>query len=73
MDVTSIGKQITVKVNGIVTAVYRDDDKPQYTIGHLGLQQHNPQTIVEFRPIKIKELTSRRRHGARSNGRLVRA
>ena len=55
MDVIAIGHQITIKVNGDVTATYPDPES-DFAAGHIGLQQQNPQTVVEFRKIEIKEL-----------------
>ena len=54
-EVIAEGNHIIIKVNGKTTADYTDD-KRLFTRGHLALQQHNPQTVAEFRKIEIKEL-----------------
>jgi hypothetical protein len=40
-------------VNGVETANYTDN---RFARGHIALQQHDPQTVVDFRTIEIKEL-----------------
>ena len=52
---SSEGNHIIVKVNGKTTADYTDE-KRRFTSGHIALQQHDPETVVEFRKIEIKEL-----------------
>jgi hypothetical protein len=55
MEISAIGKQISIKVNGKQTANF-EDSEPH--LGRIGLQQHDPQTVVEFRRIEIKEVES---------------
>jgi formylglycine-generating enzyme required for sulfatase activity/predicted Ser/Thr protein kinase len=49
------GNRIVVKVNGRTTADYVDGAR-RFDSGHIALQQHDPQTVVEFRKIEIREL-----------------
>lgn len=49
------GNHIVIKVNGETTSDFTDDQR-HFKKGHIVLQQHGPQTVVEFRKIKIKEL-----------------
>ncbi len=55
MDILAVGNRITIKVNGQVTADWTDAKK-RFGSGHIVLQQHNANTVVEFRKIEIKEL-----------------
>jgi serine/threonine protein kinase len=57
MEVIVEGNRIIVKVNGKTTADY-PDEKRSFTSGHIALQQHNPQTVAEFRKIEVMELPS---------------
>ena len=56
------GNRVVVMVNGRVTVEYIDENR-LYTSGHIVLQsssammQTDPQTVVEFRNIEIKELS----------------
>ena len=50
------GNRIIVKVNGRTTADYVDEAR-RFDSGHIALQQHDPQTVVEFRKIEIRELS----------------
>jgi serine/threonine protein kinase len=56
------GNRVVVMVNGRVTAEYIDENR-LYTSGHIVLQSSSammrtdPQTVVEFRNVEIKELT----------------
>ena len=54
LEVIAQGNHVVVKVNGMTTADYHDE-KQLFARGTIALQ-HNPQTIVEFRKIEIKEL-----------------
>jgi hypothetical protein len=54
-EVIAEGNHITIKVNGKTTANYTDA-KRRFTSGHFALQQHNPETVAEFRKIEIEEL-----------------
>jgi tRNA A-37 threonylcarbamoyl transferase component Bud32 len=55
MEVIAIGNQLTIKIDGSVTALYTDEQR-RYTSGHIVLQQHTPGTVVEFRKIEIREI-----------------
>ncbi|HVC98203.1 MAG TPA: family 16 glycoside hydrolase [Pirellulales bacterium] len=57
LDLIAIDNHIVVKINGQKTGDYVDRDR-RFPIGHIALQQHDPQTVVEFRKIEIKELQS---------------
>jgi formylglycine-generating enzyme required for sulfatase activity len=50
------GTHIEIKLDGVKTADYLDYER-HYSQGHIALQQHGTQTVVEFRRIEIKELT----------------
>jgi hypothetical protein len=54
-EVIAQGNHIIVKVNGKVTADFTDE-KGRTASGHIALQQHDPQTVAQFRKIEIKEL-----------------
>jgi hypothetical protein len=54
-EVIAAGRHFTLKVNGKTTADFNDPD-PVALTGHIALQQHNPETSVEFRKIEVKEL-----------------
>ncbi len=55
LDLIAEENHIVVQVNGVTTADVRDD--PRWSSGGcIALQQHNPQTVCEFRKIEIKEL-----------------
>jgi len=56
MDIVAKGNHIVIKVNGTTTVDYTDP-KRRTAAGHIALQQHDPQTVVEFRKIEIKELS----------------
>ena len=58
LEVIAERNQIVTKVNGKTTVAYTDDRKGPSS-GHIALQQHNPQTIAEFRKIEIKELPAK--------------
>ena len=54
LHLTAIGKDITVRINGVVTAELKDD--PGRVEGHIGLQLHGGQEMhVEFKDISIQE------------------
>jgi formylglycine-generating enzyme required for sulfatase activity len=50
------GNRIIVKVNGRTTADYLDAAR-RFDSGNIALQQHDSQTVVEFRKIEIRELS----------------
>jgi serine/threonine protein kinase len=55
LEVVAQDNLIVVKVNGKETAHFHDD-KRRFASGHIALQQHDPQTVTEFRKIEIREL-----------------
>jgi serine/threonine protein kinase len=55
LEVTAIDNEITVTVNGQVTAHWTDPDR-KYMKGALVLQKYSAGTVVQFRTIEIKEL-----------------
>jgi tRNA A-37 threonylcarbamoyl transferase component Bud32 len=55
LEVVVQGNHIVVKTNGETTAEYTDEER-HFASGHIALQQHTPQTVVEFRKVEIKEL-----------------
>jgi hypothetical protein len=60
LEVIANDDLIEVKVNGETTASYRDP-KRTYQIGHIALQQYGDDTVIEFREIEVRELTSKER------------
>ena len=57
MTVTALGGDVTVKVNGVVTAKLKNDSIPRK--GYFGLQLHGGQKMnVMFKDIVIKDLSS---------------
>ncbi|MFO0850871.1 MAG: family 16 glycoside hydrolase [Gemmataceae bacterium] len=56
-EVIAVGDRLTVRVNG-VTAVEYTDPVRRFTRGRIGLQQLNPDTVVEVRSIEVKELVA---------------
>ena len=57
LEIIARGSHISIKVNGLPEADY-SDPKRAYTAGHIALQQHDPETFVEFRRIEIKEIAN---------------
>jgi serine/threonine protein kinase len=55
LDIIAQDNHLIVQVNGRTTADVQDGAR-WFSSGHIALQQHNPQTICEFRKIEIKEL-----------------
>src|SRR5262249_24339404 len=55
-EVIARGNRIIVKVNDKVVTDYVDK-KNSFMKGHLALQVFDPPTVVEFRQIKVKELS----------------
>lgn len=55
LEIIARGTQIAIKVDGVVTAAYSDAG---FKSGHISLQQHDANTVVEFRKIEIKELSA---------------
>jgi serine/threonine protein kinase len=55
LEVIATGNHIVIKVNGKTTVDFVDEENCHPT-GHIALQQHDAQTVVEFRKIEIKEL-----------------
>jgi choice-of-anchor C domain-containing protein len=53
LEVIAQGEHLEIKVNGGKIAT-RDDS--HFAKGHIALQQIDPQTVIEFRKIEIKEL-----------------
>jgi hypothetical protein len=53
-EVIAQDNHIIVKVNGKTTADFTDE-KRRHRRGLIALQQHNPETVAEFRKIEIKE------------------
>jgi hypothetical protein len=55
LDVIADGDHIVLKVNDRITADYVDH-RYHYTHGCIALQQHNRETVAEFRKIEIRGL-----------------
>ena len=55
LELSAIGRDVVVKINGVVTAELKNDKGRQK--GHFGLQLHGGQKMhVEFRDISIREI-----------------
>jgi hypothetical protein len=65
IEVIAQSNHILVKVDGKTTADFTDE-KRRFTSGHIALQQHNPQTVAEFRKIEIKELPAAKSEAPRA-------
>jgi serine/threonine protein kinase len=57
LEIIARGNHLVTKVNGAQTAKC-DDPESRFHAGSIALQVLNPQTIVQFRKIEIKELSS---------------
>jgi hypothetical protein len=55
LEVIAVGNHIVIKVNGVTTTDYTDEQR-RLTSGHIALQQFGPETIAEFRKVEIREL-----------------
>jgi HEAT repeat protein len=55
MDVRAEGNRLLIHVNGKEAVNYVDANR-YFTHGHIALQLHNPNTVIEFRKVEIKEL-----------------
>jgi hypothetical protein len=56
MEVLAEGDRVTVKVGGRTASIYTDEGRRFRRSGHIALQQHDRDTVAEFRKIEIKEL-----------------
>jgi predicted Ser/Thr protein kinase len=54
-EVIALGNRIVIRVNGQTTVDFVDR-KNTYARGHLALQMHDPQTMVRFRKVEVREL-----------------
>jgi hypothetical protein len=52
-EITADGEHITTKINGEQVC---DTMQKKFRFGHIGLQQHNPGSVIEYRNIKLKPL-----------------
>lgn len=55
-EVTAIGDEITIKVNGKVTLDKWKDPNKTYTKGHFALQGHDPGSVMTFKKVEYKPL-----------------
>ncbi len=55
MEVKLVGQHYTIKLNDKIINEFNDTGRP--TRGHVGIQNHDPNSIVTFRNIKVEELT----------------
>lgn len=55
-EVTAIGDQITISVNGKQTLNWKDPNKT-HTKGHFALQGHDPGSIMTFKKVEYKPIT----------------
>lgn len=56
LEVTVTGRQYTVAINGIVVNSFASTDPARGLSGHVGIQNHDDDSPVRFRDIRIKEL-----------------
>jgi hypothetical protein len=57
LEIIAVEKRITIKVNGQLTVHFIDAREPyHHERGHFALQVWQPDTVVQFRKIEIKEL-----------------
>jgi hypothetical protein len=52
-EVSCVEKQITIRLNGIVTVSYYDN---KWVSGHIALEQHHDGSVVHFKEVEIREL-----------------
>src|SRR5262249_47266820 len=70
-EVIATGKRIVVRINGKPPANF-EDPKGTYANGRLALQAWNPETVVHFRKIEIRELAPEKPVGkARPKGEEI--
>ena len=55
-EITCIGQHYLVRLNGVLTTVFHGDRALK---GYIGLQNHDPKSIVHFRNVRILELGSK--------------
>ena len=55
LEAIADGNILSILLDGKLTA-YHVDHKRRYVSGHIALEQHDPQTVIEFRKIEIREL-----------------
>jgi serine/threonine protein kinase/WD40 repeat protein len=70
MEVIVDGNSIGIFVNGKMSENYVDP-KWLYPSGHIVLQQHDPQTVIEFRKVEIKALNRPSQRDGREIRRLA--
>jgi hypothetical protein len=63
LEVIANGDQFEVKVNGERASSYKDV-RPRFRRGHIALHREDAKTVIEFRSIEIKELSSTAPSGA---------
>jgi WD40 repeat protein/serine/threonine protein kinase len=56
LEVIADGDALAILVNGTRTAYHVDRRKERFSSGHIAVQRHGPETMIEFRKIEIKEL-----------------
>lgn len=52
-----IGKRVIIKVNGKVVTDFTDE-KATHTSGYLALQQHDPGSVVQYKNLMVRRLSS---------------
>lgn len=55
-EVTAVGDEITIKVNGKVTLDKWKDPNKTFTKGHFALQGHDPGSVMTFKKVEYKPL-----------------
>lgn len=55
-QVTAVGDEITIQVNGKQTLQWKDPNKT-FTKGHFALQGHDPGSVMTFKKVEYKPLT----------------
>lgn len=61
LEFIAVNNRLVVKVNGKTTADYVDVER-RFATGRFALQQHNPETVIEFRKIEVREIVGQREH-----------
>ena len=56
LEITAVGRRYTVVLNGVVVNHFESTDPARGLTGHIGIQNHDDDSPVRFRDIRIKEL-----------------
>jgi hypothetical protein len=53
--VITVGRSVTVRLNGVVVTRLRSPDAARMRGGHIGLQNHGASDVVEYRDVQIRD------------------